>query len=169
MGYSDGGFRFVSENRVLINYYSVIDPAYGVKLRTLLEKNELEVETLPIFEEDGGQRRGNLPTAVGIYINYLRVGDFVVVPGYLRQPVDQLAKETIQTVLPNASVFQLPWPQFSGHDWIASTTQPLVTMRRQQDSMIGTSTVNLVKPQATVRSRWNKVCWMRRWSPYRYG
>lgn len=64
MGYSDGGFRFVSENRVLINYYSVIDSAYGVKLRTLLEKNELEVETLPIFEEDGGQRRGNLPTAV---------------------------------------------------------------------------------------------------------
>lgn len=73
-----------------------------------MEKNELEVETLPMFEEDGGQRRGDLPTAVGIYINYLRVGDLVVVPGYLRQPEDQLAKETIQAVLPNASVFQLP-------------------------------------------------------------
>lgn len=108
VGHSDGVVRFVSENRVLINDYSRVDPAYGAKVRNVLEKHGLEVETLPMFEENGGQHRGDLLTAVGLYINYLRVGDLVVVPGYLRQLEDQLAKETIQTVLPNASVFQLP-------------------------------------------------------------
>lgn len=107
VGHSDGVVRFVSEHRVLISDYSTVDPVYGAKVRTLLERNGLEIEVLPMFEEDEGQRRGDLPSAAGIYINYLRVGDVVVVPGYDR-PEDEIALEKVRQIMPNASVFQVP-------------------------------------------------------------
>lgn len=107
VGHSDGVVRFVAENRVLLNDYSISDPSYGTKLRTMLEKKGMEVETLPMFEEDGGQQDDDLPTAVGLYINYLRVGDVVVVPRYDR-PEDQPAMEKIQSILPDATVIQMP-------------------------------------------------------------
>ena len=106
IGHSDGVVRFVAEDRVLINDYSGIDPGYETRLRRLLEKNGLEVETLPMFEEKRKPVRGKLQSAVGIYINYLRVGDVVVVPAY-NTPEDQLALEKIRQVMPDAKVFQL--------------------------------------------------------------
>jgi len=107
IGHSDGVARFVSEDRVLINDYSIIDPAYGSKVRRVLERNGIEVETIPMFEEPVKQKRGELPSAVGIYINYLRVGDVVVVPGFGRDG-DQDAVEKIRQAIPGATVFQVP-------------------------------------------------------------
>lgn len=71
IGHSDGVVRFVSENRVLVNDYSTADPGYGARLRTLLEKKGLDVDTLPIFEEKATGEHG-VPSAVGNYINFLR-------------------------------------------------------------------------------------------------
>jgi agmatine/peptidylarginine deiminase len=108
VGHSDGVVRFVTENRVLINDYSGVDPGYGAKLQSRLEKKGLEVDTLPLFEEKCGRRRhGDLPSAVGLYINYLRVGNVVVMPGYDR-PEDRIAAEKVQRALPNAAVSQVP-------------------------------------------------------------
>jgi len=108
VGHSDGVVRFVAEDRVLVNDYSGVDPGYGARLRDLLEKKGLEVETLPLFEEKSRRRwPGDLRSAVGLYINYLRVGDFVVVPGYDR-PEDQVALEKLRQVMPNAVVSQVP-------------------------------------------------------------
>ena len=107
LGHSDGVVRFVTENRVLINDYSIVDPSYGSKVRAILERKGLEVETLPMFEEKRRRRPGDLLSAVGIYINYLRVGDVVVVPAYGR-PDDEAALKKVRQVIPNATVFQLP-------------------------------------------------------------
>jgi len=106
-GHSDGVVRFVAEDRVLINDYTDNDPGYGTKLRRLLEMKGLEVETLPMFEEEGPSRPGDLPSAVGIYINYLRVGNVVVVPGYDR-PEDEVALKKVRQVMPDAIVSQVP-------------------------------------------------------------
>ena len=108
VGHADGVGRFVAENRVLINDYSTTDPGYGKRVRSVLEEKGLQVETLPMFEEKS-KRRGSedLPPAVGIYVNYLRIGNVVVVPGYDR-PEDEQAFEKVKAVLPDASVFQLP-------------------------------------------------------------
>lgn len=108
-GHSDGVVRFLAENRVLINDYSTIDPKYGAKVRTKLEKHGLEVETMPLFEEERKRRRrkDDLRSAVGIYINFLRVGDLVVLPGYGR-PEDEVALQKVREALPDASVFQVP-------------------------------------------------------------
>jgi hypothetical protein len=114
VGHADGVVRFVTENRVLMNDYSGVDPGYGAKVRTLLEGNGLEVDTLPLFEEKGRRRRrDDLPSAVGLYINYLRVGDVVVMPGYGR-PEDEVAVERVRRALPNAAVSQVPCRSLAG-------------------------------------------------------
>jgi hypothetical protein len=107
VGHSDGVVRFVAEDQVVINDYSGVDPGYGVRLRNLLEKAGLRVETVPMFEEERSRRRGEIESAVGIYINYLRVGDVVVLPGYNR-PEDQEAVEKARHIMPSASIFQVP-------------------------------------------------------------
>ena len=107
IGHSDGVVRFVDENRVLMNDYSTVDPGYGEKVRGVLGKKGLEVETLPMFEEKGQRRRDGIESAVGIYINYLRVGDMVVLPGYNR-PEDQEAVEKAKQVMPSVRIFQVP-------------------------------------------------------------
>jgi agmatine deiminase len=107
VGHSDGVVRFVSERRVLINDYSGADPAYGLRLRRLLEENGLEVETLPMFQETTRPRPGDLPSAVGLYVNFLRVGDVVVLPGYVRQE-DVEALENVRKAMPGATVHQVP-------------------------------------------------------------
>jgi agmatine/peptidylarginine deiminase len=107
-GHADGVVRFVTEGRVLINDYSGVDPAYGAELHSLLEKQGLEVDTLPLFEEKGRRRRrDDLRSAVGLYINYLRVGAAVVLPGYGR-PEDQVAVEKMRRALPKSAVSQVP-------------------------------------------------------------
>lgn len=105
VGHSDGVVRFISENRVLVNDYSTVDPSYGAKLRAIFEKHGLEVETCPMFEEEGGEQ-GDIPSAVGIYINFLRVGNKVVLPGFGR-PEDQAALQKVQQVMPDTKVFQV--------------------------------------------------------------
>jgi agmatine/peptidylarginine deiminase len=107
VGHADGVVRFVSESRVLVNDYSSVDPGYGNKLRGLLEKKGLEVETLPMFEEKSKRRPGDLPPAVGVYVNYLRVGNVVVAPVYGRHE-DELAVRKLRQVLPDAEVVQVP-------------------------------------------------------------
>jgi agmatine deiminase len=108
VGHSDGVVRFVAENRVLINDYSDIDPEYGEEVKGILEREGLKVDTLPLFEEKTNRRHpDDLPSAVGLYLNYLRVGNVIVMPGFGR-PEDQVAVEAMQRVLPNAVVSQVP-------------------------------------------------------------
>jgi agmatine deiminase len=110
VGHSDSVVRFIDEKRVLINDYTQIDPAYEKKLRNLLKQSGLMVESLPMFLEEEYCRPGEIPSAVGLYLNYLRVGDVVVMPAFGR-PEDQVAVETMRgvlRVLPNATVLQVP-------------------------------------------------------------
>jgi agmatine deiminase len=114
VGHADGVVRFVTENRVLMNDYSGVDPCYGAKVRKLLEGKGMEVDTLPLFEEKGRRRRrDDLPSAVGLYINYLRVGDAVVMPGYGR-PEDRAAVKRMRRALPSAVVSQVPCRSLAG-------------------------------------------------------
>jgi len=106
-GHSDGVVRFVAEDLVLINDYAAVEPGYGRRLRNALEKKGLEVETLPMFREEASHQPGDFDSAVGLYINYLRVGDVVVMPGYGRSE-DENALEKIRQIMPVAKVFQLP-------------------------------------------------------------
>jgi len=105
IGHSDGVIRYIAEDRVLMNDYSQTDPSYGERVHKVLEKHGLKVETLPMFEEVENSAHTEIPPAVGIYTNYLRVGDIIIVPSY-GSPVDQEAFETMQRILPNSAVHQ---------------------------------------------------------------
>jgi agmatine/peptidylarginine deiminase len=104
-GHADGVVRFVAEDRVLVNDYAATDPAYGARLRKALEDTGLAVETIPLFQTSGGE--GEFQSAVGVYINYLRVGNALVLPAYDR-PEDDLALDSVRRALPGCTVRQVP-------------------------------------------------------------
>jgi len=106
VGHSDGVVRFIAENRILISDYAEVDPDYGVRLRRSLEQAELEIETLPLFCEDKTGPDG-VPSAVGNYVNFLRVGNTVALPAYNRRE-DELALQTLVNALPEADVRPVP-------------------------------------------------------------
>lgn len=60
-----------------------------------------------MFEEKGTRRPNEIPSAVGIYVNYLRVGGVVVLPGFGR-PEDEMALEKMRQAIPNAIVSLVP-------------------------------------------------------------
>ena len=113
VGHADGVVRFIDKDHVLINDYSRIDAGYGEELRNLLEGSGLAVESMPLFEENGQCRPGEFPSAVGLYLNYLRVGNVVVMPGFGR-PEDQVAVEKVRKVMPDANVSQVPCRSLAG-------------------------------------------------------
>jgi agmatine deiminase len=106
VGHADGLVRFASANVVLINDYTHVAPRFGRRLRTVLEKRGLCVEMLPYVPEEAMGADG-LPSAVGLYLNFLRVRNLVLVPVYgLRE--DELALRKIESVLPGVRVIPVP-------------------------------------------------------------
>lgn len=107
VGHADGVVRFLDERRVVMSDFSGVDPGYGDRVRKVLARSGLEVTTLPVFEEKGSRRPGEIVSAVGVYVNYLRVGSVVVLPGYDR-PEDHEALKAMRQAVPHAAVFQVP-------------------------------------------------------------
>lgn len=79
-GHSDGLMRFLTEDMVVINDCSKVAPAYGRRLETVLRKFGLHVERLPCFYER--RRMDGIDSAVGNHVNFLRVGDLILLPAY---------------------------------------------------------------------------------------
>jgi len=106
IGHADGLVRFLSDDRVVCNDYSAINPKYGAKVRKTLEKARLSVEYLP-YRPRRAKSANHVGSAVGCWVNYLRVGNLVVVPAY-NEPEDEMALERMKSLLPGARIHQLP-------------------------------------------------------------
>ncbi len=104
IGHADGVVRFVGEGAVVVNDYREVDPGYGDRLEATLHRHGLAVERLPHFRV--AEEHDGIPSVVGNYMNFLRVGPLVVVPGYgVKQ--DDLACRTLERLLPGATVVPL--------------------------------------------------------------
>ena len=104
-GHSDGLVRFLTKDLVVVNDYSKIDPVYGRKLRTILRKSGLHVERLPFFDER--RRTDGIDSAVGNYVNFLRVGDLILLPAYgVHQ--DEKAFRRLERLCPQATIVPIP-------------------------------------------------------------
>jgi agmatine deiminase len=106
IGHADGVVRFLSEDRVVCNDYSAAEPKYGEKLRKMLEKAGLSVEYLP-YRPRRAKTANHVGSAVGCWVNYLRLGNLVVVPAY-NEPEDETALQRMKLLLPGARLHQLP-------------------------------------------------------------
>jgi len=99
IGHADGVIRMIEDGRVLINEYKLI-PYYRDKLVETLKEAGLEFEFMPHVYTPS---KGDLPSAVGIYLNYLRVGDLIVIPVF-GLPEDDEAVYKIEDLFPQATV-----------------------------------------------------------------
>jgi agmatine deiminase len=104
IGHSDGVVRFLKKDLVVVNDYSKVDPAYGRRLYAALSKHGLRTEMLPHFREDRAE--DGIPSAMGNYVNFLRIGKLIVVPAYGR-PEDGKACKTLARLCPKATVVPL--------------------------------------------------------------
>lgn len=104
IGHADGVVRFVEEGVVVANDYNEVDPRYGVRLEAALRRHGLAVERLPCFRFD--ESHEGIPSAVGNFANFLRIGTQVIVPAY-GIPQDDLACRVLDRLLPGATVVPL--------------------------------------------------------------
>jgi agmatine deiminase len=91
LGHADGVVRFLDENTVLINDYSREQTKdYPRELRMSLRNAGLELFEIPYnpYENESQDAAG------GVYINYLRMKDFVLVPAF-GLPEDEKAASTL--------------------------------------------------------------------------
>ncbi len=105
IGHADGVVRFLDDRTVAINDYSVVNPSYGRKVRSVLRRYNLQIEELPHFFENHEQ--DGINSAVGNYVNYLRVESLVIVPSYGRSE-DGEAVGRLQELLPGTTVVSVP-------------------------------------------------------------
>jgi agmatine deiminase len=104
IGHADGIVRFIDEQTVVLSDYASFNPRYGDCVRTILERHSLRVELLPCFLD--ATVNDGIPSAVGNYTNFLRVGNLVLCPGY-GVAADQTALQTLQGLLPDATVLSI--------------------------------------------------------------
>jgi agmatine deiminase len=79
-GHADGAVRFVDGETVVANDYREVDRNYRRLLLRTLKGSGLEVVEIP-YRPSAGTSKG-MPSAVGNYVNFLRMRDLVVLPNY---------------------------------------------------------------------------------------
>jgi len=104
IGHSDGVVRFLDDTVVVVNDYATLAPGYGKRLRGILAAQGLSVEPIPYFCED--RIIAGISSAVGNYINFLRVGDLILLPVYGHRKDDQVCR-TLERLCPKATICPL--------------------------------------------------------------
>jgi agmatine deiminase len=100
-GHADGVVRFVDHRTVVASDFRGLDPGYRGVLRRRLKRAGLEVIEVPYRPDSGSSRE--MPSAVGNYLNFLRVGRLVVVPAY-GLPEDEIARTTLAEAHPGVVI-----------------------------------------------------------------
>ena len=98
-GHSDGIVHYLDDNRVLMTNYADFDKTFATKYLRVLERH-FDVATLKYDVKRKHKRSWS-------YINYLQVGNLVLVP-QLGIPEDEQALEQISSVMPNCEVIGIP-------------------------------------------------------------
>jgi len=92
-GHADGLIRFIDADRVFVNKEYSNTRDWQNKLHSVLDANQLTPVVLPCtLKED-------VEPADGLYINYLHVGNLVVVPQFGQGHADDAAMKKMQEIL----------------------------------------------------------------------
>jgi agmatine/peptidylarginine deiminase len=104
IGHSDGMVRFLDEQTVVVNDYRRMYRTFCFKLESAINKVGLRLTRLPYSPEN--KRFDGIWSAIGNYVNYLRVGNLIILPAFNRSS-DEEARRLMQLWLPNAKVESL--------------------------------------------------------------
>ena len=108
MGHSDGVVRFIDDTSVLMNDYSKVDRAYGQRVRKVLEDHNLRIHEIPYFVDSMSEslRENEISSAVGNYVNYLRLEQLVLVPQYGPEEYSHPV-EVLQELIPGVPIIPI--------------------------------------------------------------
>jgi agmatine deiminase len=101
IGHADGMVRFIGKGQVVASDYSESDKTFDDELMNVLVKHDLAIERLPYVPTEPLGK--GIPSAVGNYVNFLRVGNLIFMPAY-GLPEDRRAATRIASYIPNAEV-----------------------------------------------------------------
>lgn len=103
-GHADGVLRYINEQTVFINKYSddpKLEPSnYSCKLKIALHNIGLKYITMPYNPYQNSRD----DDATGLYINYLQVGDAILLPQF-NLPEDEEAIQTIKINFPDCRIY----------------------------------------------------------------
>lgn len=102
IGHSDGMVRFLDNDTVLMNDYSKEKDTYYQELRMSLRNAGLSIINLPY----NPYNNKNYLDATGLYINYLQLHDFIILPIF-DLPEDELAYNIISDIFSDHTVIPL--------------------------------------------------------------
>jgi agmatine deiminase len=134
IGHSDGMVRFISKGRVVANDYSGLDQTFDKQFRAVLERKKLAIERLPYVPPSIINNR--IPSAVGNYVNFLRVADLIVVPSY-GLPTDGRAISSLNRLLPHADIVPLPCEDIAADGGVLNCVSITVRLPKKRAHQAG--------------------------------
>jgi agmatine/peptidylarginine deiminase len=101
-GHADGMIRFVNENTVIGNELTEDSQTFKDKMKRAMRMANLTYIEFPYFNYD---IKGNQDHAIGVYLNYLEVGNLIIMPVFGvpgNRDAEALAK--LKEVFPNKTI-----------------------------------------------------------------
>jgi agmatine deiminase len=93
-GHADGVLQLLDDKTALVNDYQRIDPAFGQALGSSLRGHSIEIIPFPYVPK---LSRNRIPSAEGVYINFLRTPSHIVYMTFNR-PEDEQVLGVLQTL-----------------------------------------------------------------------
>ena len=97
-GHADGMVRFVNRNTILGNRRDEESDTWKKNMQRAIDKYDLTYIEVPLITNIIDKEHPD--SAIGVYVNYLEVGNLIVMPIFGRDEDDQ-AKEVIQKAFPD--------------------------------------------------------------------
>ncbi len=101
-GHADGMIRFTDEETVLVNDFSSESDSFRSNLKKALDKNKLlqiPFTYAPSLEVNSDK----IPSACGIYINYLHIGEKILMPIF-GLPTVEIALSQVTEIYPTYNI-----------------------------------------------------------------
>lgn len=107
-GHSDGMVRFVNEDTVLINDYSVVDTdrKFVKELFQTLKESGLSIMEVPYKPIEG--RINRIQPSTGIYVNFLQVEDKIFLPTFNDPSTDNRSISVFKEIFGSGNVIPVP-------------------------------------------------------------
>lgn len=119
-GHADGMIRFVDKDTVLVNDLEKDFKYVKTNITTALEGANLRYINFPFFEHKDKAHKDN---AIGVYLNYLEVGDLIIMPVFgVTDNLDNEALAKMKEVFPDKTIETINFNDVANNGGILNCT-----------------------------------------------